>query len=146
MYFTGLPYEAEVNGSEEERTLHLTADHAGGLRVEKTMSLRPGKRTVRVHYAFSNGTQRVYRLWVRNFPVPGGSPLSERHGYTLPLWEGPLHEIFVSGYFEDLEEPWAALHDTVSGAGMLAVVPGVSAWIGSFCASRPLNSTRRAWA
>ena len=134
MYFTGAAYEGAVEEDSVEVRLRLRVEHDSGLRLEKDISLRNGEPVVRVRYRLVNGGQQPVRLWVRNFPVPGGAPLGERHIYTLPLGEGTMRKPFASEYFADLRAPWAALGDTLSGSGLLAAVPGVEKfyfWQGS---------------
>ena len=134
LYFTSAAYEATVEEADSAVSLHLTASHVGGLRIEKTVTLRATEPLLHLRYTLDNGTQEPTRLWVRNFPVPGGSPLDENHLYTLPLRDRLLQKPFASEYFESLREPWAALQDTLSGAGLLAVVPGLEKfyfWSGS---------------
>ena len=134
LYFTSARYDAVVSESPAQVSVRLSAEHGSGISVAKTISLRQGERLVRVSYDFTNGSQQPARLWVRNFPVPGGAPLGEHHLYTLSLHSGPRRQAFASEYFTDLREPWAALHDTVTGAGLLALVPGTEKfyfWQGS---------------
>jgi len=134
LYFTSARYDAAVAESPGEVGVQLSAEHDSGVGVAKVISLRGDERLIRVSYTLTNGTQHPTRLWVRSFPAPGGAPLGEHHLYSLPLEDGLRRQAFASEYYADLREPWAALHDTLAGAGLLAVAPGVERfyfWQGS---------------
>ena len=136
LFFTSMPYEAAImHPSGEVGVLRLEAKHPSQLAIVKTISLRQGEDIVRVSYEFRNGTQQPYRLWVRNFFVPGGAPLTNQHRYFLPCREKPIvGQPFASEYFADLHLPYAALLNTATHEGLLAVVPGVEQfyfWQGS---------------
>ncbi len=132
--FTRRRYAVVPGAAVPGQGLRLAAIDSGGQQLEKTFSLLADGHGLRVDYVFSNGGQEPVRLWVRSFPLPGGAPLSEHHLYCLPAAPGLLRQPFASEYFGGLAAPWAALHDTVTGQGVLAVVPGVERfyfWQGS---------------
>lgn len=79
LYFTGATYQGTVEKDSAEVRLRLAVEHDSGLRLEKVISLKSGEPVVRVRYRLVNGGQQPVRLWVRNFPVPGGTPLGEQH-------------------------------------------------------------------
>ncbi|MFN3422713.1 MAG: hypothetical protein ACK40X_13425, partial [Armatimonadota bacterium] len=136
LFFTSMPYEAAImHPSGEVGVVRLEAKYPSQLSITKTISLRQEETIVQVSYEFRNGTQRPYRLWVRNFFVPGGPPLTEQHRYFVPCKEKPIvNQPFASGYFANLLLPYAALLNTKSNEGLMAVVPGVEQfyfWQGS---------------
>lgn len=136
LFFTSARYDVAVMQSGPEvGVVRLEVRHPSGLGLVKTVTLERGQAALRVHYQFRNATQRPYRLWVRNFFVPDGPPLTEAHRYWLPLAGEPIiGKPFLHGYFSDLRAPWAALLSQRTETGLLTIVPGVEKfyfWQGS---------------
>jgi hypothetical protein len=135
LFFTSMPYACSiVRPGGAEGIVRLTATHASGLGLVKIISLKQDESLLRVRYELSNGTQEPYRLWIRNFLIPGGGQLTDAHQYFLPLKDGLHSQALASNYFTDLAAPWAGLHNPSTAEGVVAVVPGVEKfyfWQGS---------------
>jgi len=137
LFFTSARYRtAIVRPGPDVGRVRFEATHPSGVEIVKSVQLERDGRTVRVDYTFKNGAQKPYRLWVRNFIIPGGGPLSDAHLYWLPASARPAAEgkSFVNGRFPEMSAPWAALWHRKTGAGILAVVPGLQMfyfWQGS---------------
>ncbi|HID05970.1 MAG TPA: hypothetical protein EYP10_02360, partial [Armatimonadetes bacterium] len=127
LFFTRAHYRASVMQTGDDiGVVRLEASHPTGLSIAKVISLRRGDNALIVSYAFTNATQKPQRLWVRNFIIPNGAPLTDAHLYWMPLVKKPIEGVpFVSGYYANLRAPWAAIWERKSGNGIIAIVPGV---------------------
>jgi len=136
LFFTSLPYQfAIMQPGGEVGVLRLEANHVSGMSLVKSLSLAKGEAVLRVSYEFRNGMQSTFSPWLRNFFIPGASPLSDQHHYFVPTRDKPIiAKPFLAEFHGNLSSPWAALLDTRSNEGILVVAPGVEKfyfWQGS---------------
>lgn len=125
----------------EQYAAELPADDPGavrlvydveGVRIEKTVSLRPGASSIRIDYRFANASQRDladYSVMTKNFLTPSGGPVTADDLYCIPTSRGVRRIPAFSGSwnYPELREkfkrdvgPWNAMVSTTDHRALAA--------------------------
>ncbi|MDP7248096.1 MAG: hypothetical protein QGF00_00700 [Planctomycetota bacterium] len=130
-YFTAAMYKAAViHPGPETVRLRCAAIHPSGMKVIKILAVHRDKPVLDVHTTYENGTQAERRIFIRNFFMPGTQPQTDKHLYwvngipTRGKKEPVIADPKAHGYFDLDKLPYAALWDSETGDGIMALAPG----------------------
>jgi hypothetical protein len=130
-YFTSAQYRASVmQPGPEVVSLRCTASHPSGMKVIKILEVRKDEPVLDVRTTYENGTQAERRIFIRNFFMPGTQPQTDKHLYwvngipTRGKKEPAIADPKANGYFDIDKLPYAAMWDSETGDGIMALAPG----------------------